>query len=49
MNAVEQIKYDLALANRMMANEGVLDTFGHISARHPERPDRYFLSRSRAP
>ena len=47
--SVEETKYDLALAYRILANEGVLDTFGHVSVRHPERPDRYFLSRSRAP
>jgi ribulose-5-phosphate 4-epimerase/fuculose-1-phosphate aldolase len=40
---------ELALANRIVANEGVLDAFGHVSMRHPDRPDRYFLSRSRAP
>lgn len=40
---------ELALANRMVANEGVLDAFGHVSMRHPENPNRYFLSRSRAP
>jgi ribulose-5-phosphate 4-epimerase/fuculose-1-phosphate aldolase len=27
----------------------VLDGFGHVSARHPDRPDRYLLSRSLAP
>lgn len=43
------LKYDLALANRMVAHEGVLDAFGHISIRHPEKPDRYFLSCSRSP
>lgn len=48
-SSLEEIKYDLALAYRILANEGVLDTFGHVSVRHPERPDRYFLSRSRAP
>ena len=47
--SIDEIKYELALAYRIMANEGVVDTFGHVSARHPERPDRYFLSRSRAP
>tara|TARA_B100000700_G_scaffold19891_1_gene19427 strand:+ start:805 stop:1539 length:735 start_codon:yes stop_codon:yes gene_type:complete len=46
---VEEIKYDLALAYRILANEGVLDTFGHVSVRHPENHDRFFLSRSRAP
>jgi HCOMODA/2-hydroxy-3-carboxy-muconic semialdehyde decarboxylase len=33
----------------MVANEGVLDAFGHVSMRHPDNPNRYFLSRSRAP
>jgi ribulose-5-phosphate 4-epimerase/fuculose-1-phosphate aldolase len=41
--------YDLATANRVVANEGVLDAFGHISVRHPENPKRYFLSCSRSP
>lgn len=40
---------ELALANRIVANEGVLDAFGHVSMRHPDDPNRYFLSRSRAP
>ena len=39
---------DLVIANRVLANEGVLDAFGHVSARDPERPDRFFLSRSRS-
>lgn len=40
---------ELALANRILAHEGVLDAFGHVSARHPEDPGRYLLSRSRSP
>ncbi|HKS85271.1 MAG TPA: class II aldolase/adducin family protein, partial [Pseudolabrys sp.] len=40
---------ELALANRIAAHEGVLDTFGHVSMRHPDKPNRYFLSRSSAP
>lgn len=40
---------ELALGNRIVANEGVLDAFGHVSMRHPDNPNRYFLSRSRAP
>ena len=40
---------DLALANRILAHEGVLDAFGHVSVRHPRDPRRYLLSRSRAP
>src|SRR5215831_432252 len=33
----------------MVAHEGVLDAFGHVSARHPDDPNRYFLARSRSP
>ena len=40
---------ELALANRILAHEGVLDAFGHVSVRHPTDPGRYLLSRSRAP
>ena len=43
------LRYEIALANRILAHEGVLDTFGHVSARHPRDPGRYLLSRSRAP
>jgi HCOMODA/2-hydroxy-3-carboxy-muconic semialdehyde decarboxylase len=40
---------DLVLANRILADHHVVDAFGHVSVRHPERPDRYFMSRSRGP
>jgi HCOMODA/2-hydroxy-3-carboxy-muconic semialdehyde decarboxylase len=40
---------DLVIANRILAREGVLDGFGHVSIRHPGNPQRYFLSRSRGP
>jgi ribulose-5-phosphate 4-epimerase/fuculose-1-phosphate aldolase len=39
----------LVLANRILANEGVMDAFGHVSMRDPKRPDRFLLSCSRAP
>jgi ribulose-5-phosphate 4-epimerase/fuculose-1-phosphate aldolase len=39
----------VARANRMIANEGVLDAFGHVTMRHPSDPGRYLMSRSRAP
>jgi ribulose-5-phosphate 4-epimerase/fuculose-1-phosphate aldolase len=42
-------RYQVALANRMLTNEGVLDAFGHVSLRHPADPTRYLLSRSRSP
>ena len=40
---------DLVTANRVLAHEGVVDAYGHISVRHPERSDRFFLSGSRSP
>jgi ribulose-5-phosphate 4-epimerase/fuculose-1-phosphate aldolase len=40
---------ELVTANRILAHEGVVDSFGHVSVRHPDRVDRYFLSRARAP
>jgi HCOMODA/2-hydroxy-3-carboxy-muconic semialdehyde decarboxylase len=43
------LRRTLAEAYRMVANEGILDAFGHISVRNPNNPQRYFLSRSRAP
>jgi ribulose-5-phosphate 4-epimerase/fuculose-1-phosphate aldolase len=40
---------ELAIANRILGHEGVIDAFGHVSVRHPGDPERYLLSRSRAP
>jgi HCOMODA/2-hydroxy-3-carboxy-muconic semialdehyde decarboxylase len=40
---------DLAAASRILAAQSVVDGFGHVSMRHPEAPERYFLSRSMAP
>jgi ribulose-5-phosphate 4-epimerase/fuculose-1-phosphate aldolase len=40
-----EARQELATANRVLANEGVLDAFGHISMRHPHHPDRYLISR----
>lgn len=44
-----EARNQLARANRMIANEGVLDAFGHVTMRHPTDPGRYLMSRSRAP
>ena len=44
-----EAREQLARANRMIANEGVLDAFGHVTLRHPTDPGRYLMSRSRAP
>jgi ribulose-5-phosphate 4-epimerase/fuculose-1-phosphate aldolase len=43
------LREDLSRASRILAHEGVLDAFGHVSARHPTDPGRYLLTRSRSP
>ena len=40
---------DLVAANRILADQGVLDGYGHVSVRHPGNSGRYLLSRSLAP
>jgi ribulose-5-phosphate 4-epimerase/fuculose-1-phosphate aldolase len=49
MTQLDRLLDELVTANRILAREEVVDSFGHVSARHPERPDRYLLSRARAP
>lgn len=49
MSALARALDELVTANRILAREGVVDSFGHVSIRHPERADRYLLSRARAP
>ncbi|HIL95016.1 MAG TPA: class II aldolase/adducin family protein [Pseudomonadales bacterium] len=40
---------DLAAASRILAAQGVVDAYGHVSQRHPDAPERYLMSRSMAP
>jgi HCOMODA/2-hydroxy-3-carboxy-muconic semialdehyde decarboxylase len=40
---------DLVAANRILADQGVVDGYGHVSVRHPADPQRYLMSRSLAP
>ena len=40
---------ELVLANHIIAQQGVVDGFGHISVRSAKNPSHYFISRSRAP
>ena len=40
---------ELVLANRALDYEGVLDAYGHVSARHPDDPDQFLLSWSKSP
>jgi HCOMODA/2-hydroxy-3-carboxy-muconic semialdehyde decarboxylase len=47
--AVRSACEQLATANHILFNEGVVDGFGHVSMRHPEHADRFLISRNRAP
>ena len=49
MAQLDLVIEELVTANRILAREEVVDSFGHVSVRHPEKPDRYLLSRARAP
>ena len=40
---------DLVAASHILAHNGVLDAWGHVSMRHPARADRFLMSRARAP
>lgn len=44
-----EIIADLAAASHILAEQNVVDAFGHVSLRHPEAPNRYFMSRAMAP
>jgi ribulose-5-phosphate 4-epimerase/fuculose-1-phosphate aldolase len=40
---------DLVAAYRILAAQGVIDAYGHVSLRSPRDPQRYYLARSIAP
>jgi HCOMODA/2-hydroxy-3-carboxy-muconic semialdehyde decarboxylase len=40
---------DLVASYRILASQGVIDAYGHVSFRSPDNPQRYFLARSLAP
>jgi len=46
---IAELLHELIVSTRIMANEKVLDAFGHVSVRHPSDPGRYLLSRARSP
>lgn len=45
----DDLRTQLAEANHILFDQGVLDAFGHVSVRCPERPDRFLLARNMAP
>ena len=46
---LDALRRELAAANRILFHHGVVDAFGHVSARHPEKPDHFLLARNMAP
>src|SRR5436189_1340550 len=40
---------DLVMGNRILYHQGVVDGYGHVSGRDPRNPERFLLSRARAP
>jgi ribulose-5-phosphate 4-epimerase/fuculose-1-phosphate aldolase len=49
MSSLDSLIEDLVAANRILATEGIVDAFGHVSARHPDDARRFLLSRARSP
>jgi HCOMODA/2-hydroxy-3-carboxy-muconic semialdehyde decarboxylase len=48
-DVIAETLHELIVATRILANEKILDAFGHVSMRHPHDPQRYFIPRHRAP
>jgi ribulose-5-phosphate 4-epimerase/fuculose-1-phosphate aldolase len=46
---MSNLKQDLVIASRTLADHGVIDAYGHASARSESNPQRYFMARNVAP
>ena len=49
MANLDSLIEDLVAANRILAAEGIVDAFGHVSVRHPDHAERFLLSRAISP
>src|SRR3546814_20611458 len=49
MSALAEARVTVAQGSRILAAQGVLDAFGHVSSRNPARPDRFLIPRNLAP
>jgi ribulose-5-phosphate 4-epimerase/fuculose-1-phosphate aldolase len=49
MIGLEVALNELVIANRILANENVVDAYGHVSVRHPANPERFFMAHMLAP
>ena len=49
MSYLDYLLEEIVTANKILAREDVVDSFGHISVRHPDNPNHFLMSRARAP
>jgi hypothetical protein len=49
MSSFDTVIQDLVMANRILANEDVVDAYGHVSVRHPDNAGHFLIARSVAP
>jgi ribulose-5-phosphate 4-epimerase/fuculose-1-phosphate aldolase len=47
-NLIEVIN-ELVAANRILFRQGIVDAYGHVSARHPQIPDAFLIASGKAP
>ena len=44
MIGLDEALNELVIANRILANENVVDAYGHVTVRHPNQPERFFMA-----
>jgi ribulose-5-phosphate 4-epimerase/fuculose-1-phosphate aldolase len=49
MTDLDRLKDDLVAANRILADNNVLNSFGHMSIRHPDGPGGFLMARAGVP
>ena len=49
MATLDSLIEDLVIANRILTSQGIVDAFGHVSARHPEDSGKFLLSCAKSP
>jgi ribulose-5-phosphate 4-epimerase/fuculose-1-phosphate aldolase len=47
--SLENVLQDLVIANRILADQEVVDAYGHVAVRNPDNPKTFLISRSLAP
>jgi hypothetical protein len=47
MSNIDALLRDLVISNHILAREGVTDSLGHVSVRHPDRPPLWSMTSRR--